>query len=70
MAPNAMTLNDRERRNGRIFVSLSTSAASEDNYVKVVDLKIYPIQSATKCSLKSPVLAIYHMSYGDIGRVY
>jgi len=48
MAPKAVTLNDRERRNGRIFVSLSNSVALEASYFKVVELKIDPILSATK----------------------
>ena len=55
-----MTLNDLERRNGRVFcVILPNSVAFGAHYVKVVEDTPYILQA--KCSPKNLVLAVYHV---------
>ena len=59
LVPKSVTLNDLERRNGRVVCVISpNSLAFGTYYVKVVgDTPIY----STKCNPKDLVLTIYHL---------
>jgi len=60
LVPKSVTVNDLERRNGRVFCVISpNSVAFEAYYVKVVEDT--PIILRVKCRPKNLVLAVYHL---------
>ena len=60
LVPKSVTLNDLERRNGRVVCIISpSSVALGPYYAKVVEDTT--INSGVKCSPKNIVLAVYHL---------
>jgi len=60
MVPKLVTLNDLERRNGRVVCIISpNSVAAGPYYVKVVEDTPYVLRA--KCGPKNLVLAVYHL---------
>ena len=59
LVSKSVALDDLEQPNGRYLAFFPEFGSVGADYVKVIEGR--PIQSATKCSPKNLVLALYHL---------